>query len=1212
MSMGTRLSWWLLALSLSFNNLIPAPDQPAPSASANQKSSDETALLTLAEAFFGAWAAKDLDGFLRLWSKRAPDLEAQKKSASELFANCEKIVLRSLALRRVRVEGDRACVRVAADARVIEAKTGGERAGYGQMLRTLECVKEPDGWKVLAELSTYDELANALLSAKTDEERAAVLRVEAELAPTEISRALVRRSERLRDEKQYAQALAAAQLALKLAEQLKDRAAQGLAWEQVGRAYTGQRDYRQAVEYYQRGLALFEALGDKQIASRLLGRIASCYFYVENYQAALENNLKGLKLNEELNDRKSMATTLDDLTLIYYSLGNFPAALATARRAIAVYEELNDDGGIARVLILLGNIQLEQSDYEQAIASYRKAGAIFAKNGDAIGPALATLNIGETYSGMGDYSRALDAYQKALAVFTEQKSLHRMAEAIYRIGTIYSELTDHEQARDYFQRSLLLYEQAKRPLGRAEALAAIGDSYRRQGNYARALDYLRQGLKLLEEAGRKFGLAGALTDMGDLYLQQGDEKLALEFYQRSQTLFEELGSKDKLAALIGRRGMLQQRRGNYEQALAAYEQSLALYKAIGNKRGMAEAHATMGDSYQLLNQQERALICYRESLALFEEIGNNNGVASAMSGIARVEQARNNHAKVLSIAEPAAALAEKTSNLELLWEINSVIGNSRRALKQTELARQAFERAVAAIELLRSHAAGGELARRYFLEHRLTPYHSLIELLVGQGQPLEALVWTERSKARVLLDVIQNGRPNGWVDALRAMTAAEHQQERGLRAEIISFNTQVARLSRQNHPDQARLDELKSLREKARLNYEAFQTLLYAAHPELRVKRGEAPVIKAEELTALLPDERSALLEYVVMDEATYLFAVTQAAERSDADVQVFTLPIQRAELARQVESLRQRLAWRDLGFRDAARRLYDLLLKPARAQLRGKINLVIVPDDKLWELPFQALLADDNRYVLEKSAVSYAPSLTVLREMAKARRRGVETSETSLLAFGNPALGRETVARPALVLGDEKLDPLPEAESEVKGLGRLYGTARSKIYIGAEAREDRAKTEAGDFQVLHFATHGVLNNAAPMYSHLVLAQGDQNEDGLLEAWELMQLDLKADLAVLSACETARGRFGAGEGAIGLTWALFVAGVPTTVVSQWKVESASTRDLMLDFHRRLRIPAKAPVMKAGALRQAALKLMKNQETSHPFYWAGFVLVGDGR
>jgi CHAT domain-containing protein len=216
------------------------------------------------------------------------------------------------------------------------------------------------------------------------------------------------------------------------------------------------------------------------------------------------------------------------------------------------------------------------------------------------------------------------------------------------------------------------------------------------------------------------------------------------------------------------------------------------------------------------------------------------------------------------------------------------------------------------------------------------------------------------------------------------------------------------------------------------------------------------------------------------------------------------------------------------------------------------------------------------------------------------------------LLAFGNPISDRPRRSHSAL--RDGQLDPLPEAGEEVKALARLYGANRSKVYIGADAREDRVKSEAGQAGILHFTTHGTLNNASPMYSYLTLAEGGPNDDGLLEAWELMQLDLKAQLAVLSACETARGRIGAGEGVIGLSWAMFIAGVPATVVSQWKVESASTRDLMVSFHRSLispRAPQQSKPTKTDALRQAALKLMRNPETSHPFYWAGVVLVGDG-
>jgi CHAT domain-containing protein len=145
---------------------------------------------------------------------------------------------------------------------------------------------------------------------------------------------------------------------------------------------------------------------------------------------------------------------------------------------------------------------------------------------------------------------------------------------------------------------------------------------------------------------------------------------------------------------------------------------------------------------------------------------------------------------------------------------------------------------------------------------------------------------------------------------------------------------------------------------------------------------------------------------------------------------------------------------------------------------------------------------------------------------------------------------------------------------------------------------------------VLHFATHGVVNNASPLYSYLVLAKDNlpNGEDGLLEAWELMQLDLQADLAVLSACETGPGRIRPGEGVIGLSWALFVAGVPTTVVSQWKVESSSTAQLMHTFYQDW----KAGQSPARAMQSAARQLLYNDRYSHPFSWAPFIAIGNAQ
>jgi CHAT domain-containing protein len=395
---------------------------------------------------------------------------------------------------------------------------------------------------------------------------------------------------------------------------------------------------------------------------------------------------------------------------------------------------------------------------------------------------------------------------------------------------------------------------------------------------------------------------------------------------------------------------------------------------------------------------------------------------------------------------------------------------------------------------------------------------------------------------------------------------------------------------------------------------EAFQTSLYAAHPELKVQRGQTQTLSLTDAAALIPDDKTALLEFVVSDDQTYLFILTKSTLQSAAaDLKVYKIAIKQKELARLCQEFRQRLADRRIRYQDIATQLYDLLLKPVSAQLTGKSNLVIIPDGVLWELPFQALQNARDHFLIEDFAISYAPSLTVLHKMVTSRPTRSTKAATTLLAMGNPIVAGETSTRVKSVLMDEQLLPLPEAERQVKMLEKLYTPSRSRVYVGQAASEAIVKAEAGGSRILHLATHGILNDASPMYSQIVLARspGDANEDGLLEAWEIMNLELKADLVVLSACETARGKLGAGEGMIGLSWALFVAGSPATVVSQWKVESASTTELMVEFHRHLKGQTRGQQLtKSEAMRRAALKLLKMKDYRHPFYWAAFVIIGD--
>jgi CHAT domain-containing protein len=377
-----------------------------------------------------------------------------------------------------------------------------------------------------------------------------------------------------------------------------------------------------------------------------------------------------------------------------------------------------------------------------------------------------------------------------------------------------------------------------------------------------------------------------------------------------------------------------------------------------------------------------------------------------------------------------------------------------------------------------------------------------------------------------------------------------------------------------------------------------------------------------------LRNPRTALLEFVVTEYRVLVFVLKQkqapdsrvggsSAQKnsgsSAVDLSAHIIRARRKELEETVRGLRARLASRRPGFQEFATRLYDQLIKPAAAELKDVDNLVIVPDGILWALPFQALQSSANRYLIEDYAISYAPSLGVLREIAKEKRRATGRVPTTLLAIGNPTIATATADRVKSAFMDEMLVPLPDAERQVKALGRLYGPNASKIYVGADASEERLKQEAGRCRILHIATHGIINWASPLYSQLVLSTSGDNsgEDGLLEAWELMNLDLNADLVVLSACETGQGRIGAGEGMIGFSWALFVAGCPTVVVSQWKVESGSTADLMIEFHKALTASRKQTVSKAAALRLASLKLLRTGRYRHPFYWASFVVVGNG-
>ncbi len=736
----------------------------------------------------------------------------------------------------------------------------------------------------------------------------------------------------------------------------------------------------------------------------------------------------------------------------------------------------------------------------------------------------------EASAKLPDRKFASEIYVLVADVAEQAKAPELAATAFNSQGVAFSSFGERERALRSFEKSLQIRRTLNKPLDVAKTLNNIAAMYQYQAQYDRCLaaneESLRIKEQLLQQAPNdvelKKSVATSHVNLGLLHKFLGNLPLAVLHYQQGLQRHQELDNPSERAAALNNLGVAYFEQGGDDRALDHYQQALqqngAASKADPEQK--AQILNNIGQAHLHQKHYAQALEGCRESLRLREALGNPEKIARTKTHLARIFLAQKNYAEALQLAEEAAQLSA-LKQPENYWSARSIAGQAWLSQKQFASAAQAFVEAIAVIEKLRTQAAINAEIKQRFFENKVTPYLAMVDICLAQNRPLDALAYAERTKARVLLDLIASRSSEG-------------------------------------------------------LNPASLQT---------------AQPITLADTEALLPDAKTALLEFIVAEEKVYLFVLQRPSPRAPPALRVFPLALKQAQLTELVTRFRQEIATRQLGFTASAAALHQQLLAPAQPLLTGKTSLVIVPDGVLWELPFQALKPAKGRYLWEDHVIAYAPSLTALREITKRNR---VTAPHSLLAFGNPQLAVEN------------LPPLPQTAQQVQDLGALFDAAASKIYLGAAASEQRFKADAADYAILNFATHGVLDNQQPMASRVLLAQSG-SEDGALEAHEIMRLQLKAELVVLSACETARGYIGPGEGVIGLTWAFLNAGAPTVVVSQWQVREDSTAALMKAFYRHL----KTPTPGAEALRQAAMSVMKDARYRHPFYWAGFVLIGKG-
>lgn len=868
--------------------------------------------------------------------------------------------------------------------------------------------------------------------------------------------------------------------------------------------------------------------------------------------------------------------------------------------------------------------------------------------------AITYYNSGRIYSASNQFSKAIEVYEKSRGYF-ERAGLQRdLIYLLADLGASYFILEDFQKAKDYSEQSIALAEKLKGAdsppavlpddYGRARALQTLAETNLRTGDHAQAIEKLHMSLALYQQLNRgdssyNFYIAGDLMALGRVYTEASDNVQALFYLNKAVEIVRTLNDKDMMASLRNSIGVLYTEQEDYAQAKAQFDQSLKIYSGANNQRETARVLLNLGVLEQRLGNYDEALSHFKLSFQGAEATKSIDVTIAAGEGIGVVLTAKKDFVGALESFNRSLAVARETKNktrqTELLWRsaqayyemrdyshsttlaesavalarsahlpkltylATTSLGQSYAAQSRFELATQTLKQAVEEIEAMRNEVAGREVESQIFLESKVASYHALVELLIKQGKTVEALLYAERAKGRVLLDVLRSGKP----DLAKVLTPTEKQEIQRLNRKITEIND---RIKKQETANSSSLNSLYAELDGARLEYQSFQDAVYVAHPDLSMRSGRTAALTTGDVGGLTQNSGTAYLEYVVSKDGVSLFVLTKDKTTGAADIKVYSLAIKPEDLVRKVNDFHDTLAEQRPAYANAALELYTLLIAPAEQQLRGVGTICIVPDSFLWNVPFQALMTPSEHFLIEDRALYYAPSLSVLQEMSRKKDKS-GTTNASLLAFGNPVIGKDDQR-------NADLCPLPEAEQEVSSIAKSFAQNNSRVFIGRDASEKSFKTLAPTYSIVHLATHGVIDNRQPLYSHLLLTktEGDPENDGRLEARQIMDMNLNADLAVLSACETANGKIAPGEGVIGMSWAFFVAGTRSIVVSQWKINSASTSELMAAFYANLHSDRdETDRNKPQAIRRASLTLLKNERYRHPFYWSGFVLIGNG-
>lgn len=1016
---------------------------------------------------------------------------------------------------------------------------------------------------------------------------------------------------------------------------LKDRRGEAYSLGNLGNVYSKLGQHDKAVSNYEQLLALGPELNDLKIVAMALSNVSAIYLNWGRYDKAVEYSEKSLVAARELKDLKSEAATLNNLGEAYRERGEYEKAVEFYQKALEIARENKDTVLQSWTLNNLGIVYRHLAKYDMAVEHYEKALDIKRELNDRKGEGSTFNNLGAVYGDWGQYDKAVDCYKKSLIAAREFNDIKREANALNNLGGVYLLWGQYGTAIEHYERSFAICREINDLKGQSQILSNLGTVYSIWGHYLEAVAFYENSVSQFRECRDSQGQAYALNNLGLVYKDLGQYGRAIEHYKKSLTIYREISDLKGQGQVLNNLGEVYAAQGQYSKALTNFFKGPEIFKTIGVPSTLANYN--IGNLYLSMGEIEKAEPFLEESHS-----GSTLGRLGLLKGDYAL--ATKHYGTLLKSSEENRSVAD-------LFTAYTGLGASYEATGDVKQAEECYLKAVNLTEDLRSSLPKAQ--REKFFDVRINgflrtaPYDGLARARMKLNKPLEAFKVSEYTKSRIFAETMSKRSESSGVDVPAEVLKQDHE---------LTDQFAALKKKRQEGYQKANQQIISVIEPQLQEMEKKFQDhvkRLREHYPLFAATKYPEPMNLTE--TELKPDEW--VLAYHVTDSGIIIYLIKGkeivkalfrpiTKDNLDSLVLKFRKPL---EITPGKDNLYERLTSFDLA---AGKELSDLLLSDILESLPPNVPLLIVPDDSLGTLPFEMLVLNDKGFIVpsktstdftyvsgaeffgDRNPLCYSQSVTALT-LARIHAKS-KAKEVGLLVIADPVF-RENDER--VVGAPKKEAPTGPLASLCKSLGlmaaendpqmggltfsRLSRTGElaksvaalvkknADVYTGFEATKSnffaKIAPRLSHYDEVVFATHGYFGKDLPgiMEPVLVLTLVPPGTDGFLRMTEVMGLNMNADIVALTACQTGLGKRTAGEGTMGMGRAFQYAGAKSVLMSMWSVSEVTSVRLVKSIFQH---------MKDGKSKSESLALARDELRKsgfdHPFFWAGFILVGE--